>query len=133
MNEATAFLIVWLGSCAAIASCIVAAVNFDRIAALAIDLGDLPVCITAQMVAAEIYRHPEQWEVSAYAIRHPVLGEIRTSYVSGVQIKGEFGEWTPSPIERRIIFNAIIWRQRQCIRSLLREMEREARTNHASA
>ena len=121
MHEAITFLIVWLGTCAGVGVIIAAGMNFDRIAAFVIDLGDLPLCITAQMIATEIRRHPEQWEASAYAIRHPVLGEIRTSYVSSVQIKGEFGEWTPSPIERRIIFNAIIWRQRQCIRGLLRE------------
>ena len=125
MNEATAFLIVWLGSCAAIASCIVAAVNFDRIAALAIDLGDLPVCITAQMVAAEIYRHPEQWEVSAHTLKHPALGEIHLLYASSMRITGEkFGEWTPGRIESRIIYNAVLWRQRRCIRTLLLEETR---------
>ena len=134
MHEAIVFLIVWLGSCALVGGVVVIGSNFDRIAAFAIDLGDLPLCITAQMVS-EIRNNPRaEWEASAYTIRHPVLGEIRTirCHERRADHGEKFGEWDRSPIETTNIFNAIVWRQRQCIRGLLREeMRREARPrNH---
>ena len=121
MHEAIVFLIVWLGGCAIVAGVVVIVVNFDRIAAFVIDVTDAPICLTAQMVAALIHQSPAEWENDEhrpYAIRHGDI-EVHGSCVRAVEVRGpQFGAYEPNAIERRIIWNAVTWRQRRHIQGL---------------
>ena len=94
--------------------------NYDRIIARAVEWFEIPFWLEAQIIAASIHRSPEEWEVSRSSMKHPALGEINTYSSISVEIFGHrFGRWQPNAIERRIIWNAIEWRQRSAIRKAL--------------
>jgi hypothetical protein len=70
------------------------------------------------MIADLIYRHPERFEGDSRTLNHPEFVRIRGSYASNLSIEGPAGEWEPNFIERRIIWNAIVWRRREAIKKL---------------
>jgi hypothetical protein len=121
MSEAMVFLVCWLGFMAVVFGALAVAWNFDRLVVLALDLTDIPVFAEARMVAALIYRHPEQWTIGSYAMKHPEIGELSSGHCASVRVEGSFGRWEPNLFERRIIWNAIMWRQRSQIRTLARK------------
>ena len=116
------FLVVWLGSCGLFFCAIAAIMNYDVVVVFVLRAVNAPVYSEARMIAALLYQHPEQWKASTYSLEHPTLGTLRAStYVSSVELDGQFGHWQPTAIEKRIIWNAVSWYRRDYIKSLLRK------------
>ena len=110
------FLIRWLAFCFLIPGVVAAIMNFDRIAVLALREIETPFFREAWAVAELIYRRSEPWQVDRYELTHPKVGRIsHFGYAVGLSVSGPFGEWRPNFIERRIIWNAIAWRQRASV------------------
>ena len=120
MDPTLAFLISWLVMCGGIALIIVVAVNYDRLAVLFLTLIDAPVYEEARRLAFLLIAHPEQWTSTTYNMSHPKVGEISGICVRSLRITGNgYGEWSPTAIERRIIWNAVARYRRVYIRNLL--------------
>ena len=120
MNPAVVFLLCWAACCAGIVGVIAACMNHDRLAVLFLTLINAPVYEEARRIAFLLMAHPEQWTATTYRLSHPRVGEISGSSVNTVSVTGkDYGEWNPTAIERRIIWNAVAWYRRVYIRSLL--------------
>jgi hypothetical protein len=91
-----------------------AAFHYDKIIVWLLDWTDLPLFPHARLIAASIYRHPEQWESTDYGLAHKELGRMSSSGLAS-----PFGKWEPNKIEKRIIENAIVWQQRKHIETAL--------------
>ena len=113
------FLAAWFVFCF---GCMGAAWNFDRIVVMVLDVTDIPVFAEARMIAALIYRQSEQWEITSGGMKHPEIGKLGFyTRASSVEMDGAFGKWEPNIFEKRIIWNAIVWRQRTQIRTMARK------------
>jgi len=76
-----------------------------------------PVAIN---IAMSIEHHPEQWNSDGYRLSHPIVGSIWTGNEAyGLHIETPFGDWKPNKIERRIIRNAVDWRQKEYVKGRL--------------
>jgi hypothetical protein len=114
------FLIFWLVVWLTICGGMLIAFNFDRVAVFILDLLGVQVYGTASMIAAMLRQSPQEWTVKApYTLTHPALGEIRGSGPKSLSVTGPFGEWEPDFIERRIIWDAMVWYRSEYIRSLV--------------
>ena len=91
----------------------------DRIAVFVLRAIDSPRFPEARMVAALIYQHPEQWTATSYSMEHPKVGRITGSSALSMEVQASFGNWEPSRIERRILFNAISWYRHDYMKVLL--------------
>ena len=101
---------------------IAAGVNYDIVAVWLLSLINAPGYQEARRIAGLIYAHPEQWTIARHGVmEHASFGAIRYCHRPGIlEVDGKgFGEWEPSGIERRIIYNAARWHQRHEIRRAL--------------
>lgn len=120
MNPGLIFLLCWVTGCASVAIVVAACMNHDRLAVLFLTLINAPGYEEARRLAFLLMAHPEQWTATTYTLSHPKVGDVRgmSAFSLGVSSK-DYGEWNPTAIERRIIWNAVAWYRRVYIRSLL--------------
>jgi hypothetical protein len=122
MNPGLAFLLFMAAIFLIIGSILTVVFQGDRLLVMVLRLIDAPVYPEARMIAALIYRHPEQWKMGTYQMEHPSVGQIWVGHsASGVHVEGKFGRWDPNLIERRIIANAVAWYRSAYIKQLLSE------------
>ena len=116
-----AFLVWWFASMALLFGCLVSGINYDIVAVFVLRCLNAPVYQEARLLAGAIYRHPEQWTMTAHHIEHAQIGAIRYITSSSIlHVDGPgFGHWEPTALERRIIFDACRWYRRVYIRSLV--------------
>ena len=123
MNPGVSFLIWWAAVCAIVAIVILAGMNYDRIAVFVLSALNAPVYEEARRIAASIYNSPQQWQADLYGLKHERLGSIHLSSVAcSLYLSGDaYGTWEPTAIERRLIWNAARWWQREYVKGLLRK------------
>jgi hypothetical protein len=113
MSEFALFLVVWLALCSLVPCGMLIVMNLDRIVVFVLREIETPLFREAWTIADLICRYPEQWEVEGRALKHAKIGRVQhSSGALGLSVSGPFGEWRPNFIERRIIWDAIAWRQR---------------------
>jgi hypothetical protein len=117
---ADTFLVIWLSFVAGVWGLFFVIMNFDRVAVFLLSEIDAPFYGTARTVAAMLRERPNEWTpYGSYTLKHPLL-DVSASCVRGVSVSGPFGEWKPDFIERRLIWDAMVWYRREYIRSLVR-------------
>ena len=120
MDPVVIFLISWFVLCGGVAALFAVCMNFDRLAVLFLTVINAPVYEEARRLAFLLIAHPEQWTATTYTLSHPKVGDISGICVRSLRISGNgYGEWRPTAIERRIIWNAVAWYRRVYIRNLL--------------
>jgi hypothetical protein len=91
--------------------------HWDAIAVRIIQRFRIPVCRVAIGIAILITEYPEQWSATQHEMSHRDVGSIWTSNnIPGLHITTTMGTWTPTTIERRIIYEAVDWRLRRYIK-----------------
>jgi hypothetical protein len=116
MNLGLWFLL-WMGGWCLL---VVTAICFDRVAVFVLGAINAPFYEDARRVAGMIYAHPDQWSIGHDTLKHATLMIRWTTTASILRIEGgAFGEWHPSWVERRILYNACRWHQRNAIRHAL--------------
>jgi hypothetical protein len=114
------FMVVWLLACGAVFGVITALINYDIIMVFVLGALDAPFYGEARRIAWLLHRHPEQWAATSYTLSHAKLGELRGLSPATLSLHGAgFGEWTPTPVERRIVWNAVLWYRREQLRKTL--------------
>jgi hypothetical protein len=114
------FLAVWMLACGGVFGAIVALVNYDIVAVFVLGALNAPCYREARRVAWLLHQHPEEWAATSYTLTHAKLGELRGLHPASLSLHGAgFGEWSPSPIEKRILWNAVLWYRREHLRRAL--------------
>lgn len=91
---------------------------YDHIVVFILRATNCPCYPTAVAIARLIGERPSEWTHDKYRMRHPRIGSIWIANKAyGLHIETEFGDWTPSKIERRIIREAVDWRIREYVRN----------------
>jgi hypothetical protein len=114
------FMMVWVLACGAVFGLIVALINYDIIMVFVLRALNAPFYPEARRIAWLLYRHPEQWAATSYTLSHAKLGELRGLSPATLSLHGAgFGEWTPTAVEKRIVWNAVLWYRREQLRKTL--------------
>lgn len=113
--------VVWLAFCALVFGVVAGGFNFDKLAVFFLRAIDAPVYPEARRVAGMVYQHPEQWTLkSSYYLKHQTIEVYACATPQSLYVSGEpFGNWEPTYIERRIIFDAVEWWKRVYVSSLV--------------
>ena len=117
------FMALWMLACGVVFGSIVAMMNYDIVAVFLLRALNAPFYPEARRIAWLLYQRPDEWTATTYTLSHPRLGELRGMHPSSLSLHGAgFGEWAPSPIERRILWNAVLWHRRERVRRALDEI-----------
>jgi hypothetical protein len=120
------FMALWLLVCGAVFGSIIARVNYDIVAVFLLRALNAPFYQEARRIAWLLYQRPDEWAATSYSLTHAKLGELRGLHPSSLSLHGAgFGDWSPSAIERRIIWNAVLWHRRERVRRALDEINKQ--------
>jgi hypothetical protein len=101
------FLVLWLGSCAAVGVACSLPFWIDRVIVWLMRTLCIFLFPEAIRLAVSLERDTGEWTFATYCIKHPKIGAVK--YPDSISILNvEIGEmvWHPNWIERRIIYNA---------------------------
>jgi hypothetical protein len=120
--------LIWGGCLGAWLVSVLVAPIYDHIVVFFLRVTNCQCYPLAISIARLICEHPAEWTYDEYHMRHPRIGTIWIANKAyGLHIKTDFGDWTPSKIERRIIREAVDWRIREYVRNRIAlEMQRHS-------